>query len=77
METLSKIFNSDTVKGRRRFSLNFCNVNKTPPFRLQNKLLVVSPTFYTPELAPCDLFFFPGMHQVLKGRRFADFAEVQ
>jgi len=64
MKTLSKIFNGNAVKGRRRFSLNFCNVNKTPLFWRQNKMVAVSPTPYTPELAPCDLFFFPGMNQV-------------
>jgi hypothetical protein len=33
LETLSKIFNGKAVKGRQRFSLNFCSVSKTPPFR--------------------------------------------
>ena len=33
LETLSKIFNRNAVKGRQRFSLNRCNVSKTPPFQ--------------------------------------------
>jgi hypothetical protein len=33
LETLSKIFNTNAVKGRQRFSSNLCNVSKTPPFQ--------------------------------------------
>jgi len=32
---------------------------------------------YSPDLVPCDLFLYPGMNQDLKGRRFANVAEVQ
>jgi hypothetical protein len=34
METLSKIFNGDAVKGRQRFLLNLYNVSKMPPFQI-------------------------------------------
>jgi hypothetical protein len=34
LETMSKIFNGNAVKGRQRFSLNFCSVSKRPPFRV-------------------------------------------
>jgi len=34
LETLSKIFNGNAFKGRQRFSLNTCNVDKTPPFQI-------------------------------------------
>ena len=33
LETLSKIFNRNAVKGNYWFSLNFCNISKTPPFQ--------------------------------------------
>jgi len=33
LETLSKIFNRNAVKGCQRFSLNLCNVSKMPPFQ--------------------------------------------
>ena len=33
LETLSKIFNGN-VKHRHRFSMNLCNVSKTPPFQI-------------------------------------------
>ena len=33
LETLSKIFNRNAVKGLQRVSLNLCNVSKTPPFQ--------------------------------------------
>jgi len=32
---------------------------------------------YSPDLAPCDLFLFPRMKKVLKGKRFADLEEVK
>jgi hypothetical protein len=32
LETLSKIFNRNAVKGRQQL-LNLCNVSKTPPFQ--------------------------------------------
>jgi hypothetical protein len=34
LETLSKIFNRNPVKDRQQFSLNLCNVSKTPPFQI-------------------------------------------
>jgi hypothetical protein len=36
LETLSKIFNGNDVKGRQRFWLNLCNVSKTStsPFQI-------------------------------------------
>ena len=82
LETLSKIFNGNAAKGRHRFSLNPCDVSKTPPFWLKSKMVVVSqplptPSPPSPDLPPCDFLLFPGMNQDLKGRRFADFAEVQ
>jgi len=77
METLSEICKGNTVKGRQRFSLNFCNVNESLSFGVKTKWSLCPPTPHMPGLAPCDLLFFPGMNQVLKGRRFADFAEVQ
>jgi hypothetical protein len=33
LETLSKIFNRNAVKGRQQFSLNLCNVSRMPPFQ--------------------------------------------
>ena len=37
LETFAKIFNGSAVKGRQRFSLNLCNVSKTPVFWLKTK----------------------------------------
>ena len=34
LETLSKIFNGYAVKGRQQFSLNLCNIIKTPLFQI-------------------------------------------
>jgi hypothetical protein len=56
METLSKIFNRNAVKGRQRFVLNLCNVSKTPPFWLKTIWWVVSHPTYSPNLNPCDFF---------------------
>ena len=42
LETSSKTFNRTAVKGCQRFSLNICNISKTPPFWPQNKMVVVS-----------------------------------
>ncbi|PNF34143.1 hypothetical protein B7P43_G01174 [Cryptotermes secundus] len=32
---------------------------------------------YSPDLAPCDFFLFPRMKRDMKGKRFADVAEVK
>ena len=37
LETLSNVFNRNAVEGRQRFSLNLCNVSKTPSLRLKTK----------------------------------------
>jgi hypothetical protein len=34
LETLSKFFNGNAVKGRQWFSLNLCNVSTMPPFQI-------------------------------------------
>jgi hypothetical protein len=34
LETLSKIFNGNAVKGRQRFSVNLCNVRKFPALQI-------------------------------------------
>jgi len=34
LETLSKIFNGNAVKGRQQFSLNLCNVSKLPALQI-------------------------------------------
>jgi hypothetical protein len=34
LETLSKIFNGNVVKGRQRISLNHCNVSKLPALQM-------------------------------------------
>jgi hypothetical protein len=34
LDTLSKIFNQNAVRGCQRFSLNLCNVKKMPPFKI-------------------------------------------
>jgi hypothetical protein len=32
---------------------------------------------YSPDLAPCNFFFFPKIKMTLKGRRFNDVEEIQ
>jgi hypothetical protein len=32
---------------------------------------------YSPDLAPCDFFFFPKIKMTFKGRRFNDVEEIQ
>jgi hypothetical protein len=34
LETLSKIFNGNAVKGRQQFSLNLCNASKMPALQI-------------------------------------------
>jgi len=34
-------------------------------------------TSYSPDLAPCDFFFFPRMKGQMKGKRFVDVREVK
>jgi hypothetical protein len=46
-------------------------------FLAKNKMVVVSHPPYLPDLTLCDFFLFPRMKKELKGRRFADVAEVQ
>ena len=48
LETLPKIFNRNVVKGRQRFSLNLCNISKTPPFWLKTKWLCPTPLLTQP-----------------------------
>jgi hypothetical protein len=43
----------------------------------KNKMAFVSQPAYPPDVDSWDLIWFPGMNQDLKGRRFADVAEVQ
>ena len=74
LETLFKIVNGNAVVGRQRFSLNFRNVSKTPPFWLKKWWLCPPLPARSRSLR---LSFFQGMNQDLKGRRFADVAEVQ
>ena len=40
LETLSKLFDGNAVKGRQWFSLNLCNVRKMPPFKIMLHLWV-------------------------------------
>jgi hypothetical protein len=40
-------------------------------------MAVVPHSPYSPDLAPCDFFFFPRMKSKLKGRRFQDVTEIQ
>ena len=75
LETLPKTGNLYAVKGRRRFSFNLCNVNKTPPFwRKTKRWLWPPPTLSSLDYALCDSFLLPGMSQDLKGRRLVDVA---
>ena len=46
-------------------------------FFAKNKMVVVSHHPYLPDCASCDYFLYPRMKQYLKGRHFADVAEVQ
>jgi hypothetical protein len=48
-------------------------------FLAKNKMVVVSnhPNPLLTHLTPCDYFLYPRMKQDLKGRHFADVAEVQ
>jgi hypothetical protein len=72
------IFHGNVAKGCQQFSLNPCNVSKTPPFWLKNKMVVVSqPPLSQTDHTPCDFRLFPGMGQDLKGRRSAEESEVQ
>jgi hypothetical protein len=32
---------------------------------------------YSPDLAPCDFFFFPSLKSTLRGKRLRDVAEIQ
>jgi hypothetical protein len=68
LETLSKIFNGNAVKGCQRFSLNLCNVSKLPLLLAKNRMVVVSYPSYLFDLTPCDFFLFSGMNRDLKGR---------
>jgi hypothetical protein len=40
-------------------------------------MVVVSQLAYSPDLSPCDIFWFPRKNQGLKRRRFADVAEIR
>jgi hypothetical protein len=73
--TAGNIFNGNAVKGRQQFSLNLCNISKTPPFWLKTKWLCPTPLFTQPHSLPP--LFFPGAKQDLKGRHFDNTAEVQ
>ena len=60
LETLSNVFNRNSVEGRQRFPLNLCNVSKIPSFWLKTNSVCVPP----PPLArPCSLrlVWFPWM----------------
>jgi hypothetical protein len=74
LETSSKTFNRNAVKGRQRFSLNLCNVGKTLLATKQNGSCLPHPPS---DLAACDFLLFPGMNLDLKARNFTDMAEVQ
>lgn len=41
-----------------------------------NTTIVPQPP-YSPDLAPCDLFFFPKLKRPRKGRRFATIEEIK
>jgi hypothetical protein len=47
LETMSEIFKGNAVKGSQRFSLNLCNVSKTPSFRLKTKWWLCPPPLYS------------------------------
>jgi hypothetical protein len=46
-------------------------------FLAEQNLAVVPHPPYSPDLAPCDFFLFPGMKSKLKGHRFQDVTEIQ
>ncbi|PNF35638.1 hypothetical protein B7P43_G18390, partial [Cryptotermes secundus] len=46
-------------------------------FLTKNGMTPVPHPPYSPDLAPCDFFLFPRMKRDVKGKRFADVAEVK
>lgn len=46
-------------------------------FLTKNDMTPVPHPPYSPDLAPCDFFLFPRMKREMKGKRFADVAEVK
>jgi hypothetical protein len=46
-------------------------------FLAKNKIIVIPNRLYSPDLALCDLFHFPKLEVVLKGRRFNDTTMIQ
>ncbi|PNF33206.1 hypothetical protein B7P43_G11690, partial [Cryptotermes secundus] len=46
-------------------------------FLTKNGMTPVPHPPYSPDLAPCDFFLFPRMKRDMKGKRFADVAEVK
>jgi hypothetical protein len=43
----------------------------------KHKTAVISHPPYSPDLAPCEIFLFPGMKFKLKGGRFDSIEEIQ
>jgi hypothetical protein len=46
-------------------------------FLAKHSIPVVPHSPYSPDLAPCDFFFFPRPKSTLKGKQFQDVAEIQ
>jgi transposase len=49
----------------------------TREFLTHNSIITLLHPPYSPDLAPCDFFFFPKMKLQLKGRRFDRLEEIQ
>jgi transposase len=45
-------------------------------FLAKHSIPVVPHPPYSPDLAPCDFFFFSRLKSTLKGKRFQDIAEI-
>ena len=76
LETLSKTFNRNAVKGCQWFSVNLCNIS-VATLLAKNKMVVVSHPLLTQPHSLLLFFLFQGINQDLKGRHFADIAEAQ
>jgi len=46
-------------------------------FLAKNNTVMMPQPPYSPDLAPCDFFFFPKIKRTLKGRRFASIDEIK
>ena len=46
-------------------------------FLAKNNSVIMPPSPYSPDLAPCDFFQFPKLKRPMKGRRFATIEEIK